>query len=226
MEELADSIKTKSLSNALESLTEQVSQPIKIKFSVDRGKNSQYSANIFLQVLEISSITLKDLEELPHLRESLQHLSEGIRSSTKQLCEALARKVKALNPSINAVETFQEMFIAVEEASTYTLWLTLDETSLEAFQEKIVGLLEVTLRLMIFWDQELIKSFKASIVKIKQPLYKMKKTQLLHEILMLYKVYLNFRTFEFDVVSKIACYRNLLSNSETFPKNSRDVWAT
>ena len=128
------------------------------------------------------------MEEQPPMRESLQHLSQGIRSTTKQLCEILAKKVKALNPSINNFETFQEMFIAVEEASTYTLWLTLDETSLEAFQEKIAGLLEVLLWLMIFWDQELIKSFKHSISLIKHPLYKMKKTQFLQEIIVCYKV--------------------------------------
>ncbi|XP_046641800.1 uncharacterized protein LOC124327034 [Daphnia pulicaria] len=164
MEDLADGIKTKSLTNALELLTEQV--------------------------LEISSLTTKDLEEKPHLRQSLEHLSDGIRLSTQQLCDLLARKLKNLNPSINTFETFKEMLMTAEEAATYSLWLTADETSLETFQEKIAGLLEVLLRIFVFWDQQLIKSFQHSINYLKEPLYNMRNTQFLHEILSLYKEFI------------------------------------
>lgn len=144
-----------------------------------------------MKVLEISSLTVKDLQEQSHLRESLQHLSDGIRMSTRQLCDILAKKVKDLNPSINTFEAFKEMFITAEEASTYSLWLTADETSLEAFQDKIAGLLEVLLRLIIFWDQELILSFQLSIKHLKQPLYCIRKSQHLREIISAYKVNLN-----------------------------------
>jgi len=78
--------------------------------------------------------------------------------------------------------------MTAEEASTYSLWLTADETSLETFQEKIAGLLEVLLRIVVFWDQQLIKSFQNSISYLKEPLYNMRSTQFLHEILSLYKV--------------------------------------
>ncbi len=78
--------------------------------------------------------------------------------------------------------------MTAEEASTYSLWLTADETSLETFQEKIAGLLEVLLRIVVFWDQQLIKSFQHSINYLKEPLYNMRNTQFLHEILSLYKV--------------------------------------
>ncbi|KAI9561728.1 hypothetical protein GHT06_012689 [Daphnia sinensis] len=164
MEDLADGIKTKSLTNALESLTEQV--------------------------LEISSLTVKDLEEKPQLRQSLQHLSDGIRTSTQELCGILARKVKNLNPSVNTFHTFREMLMTAEEASTYSLWLTADETSLETFQEKIAGLLEVLLRIVVFWDQQLIKSFQESINSLKEPLCSMRHTQFLHDIMSLYKEFI------------------------------------
>lgn len=164
MEDLADGIKTKSLTNALESLTEQV--------------------------IEISSLTIKDLEEKPQLRQSLQHLSDGIRTSTQELCGTLARKVKNLNPSVNTFHTFREMLMTAEEASTYSLWLTADETSLETFQEKIAGLLEVLLRIVVFWDQQLIKSFQESIKCLKEPLYSMRHTQFLRDIMSLYKEFI------------------------------------
>ncbi|XP_057376262.1 uncharacterized protein LOC130697379 [Daphnia carinata] len=164
MEDLADGIKTKSLTNALESLTEQV--------------------------LEISSLTIKDLEEKPQLRQSLQHLSDGIRTSTQELCGILARKVKNLNPSVNTFHTFREMLMTAEEASTYSLWLTADETSLETFQEKIAGLLEVLLRIVVFWDQQLIKSFQESINCLKEPLCSMRHTQILRDIMSLYKEFI------------------------------------
>jgi hypothetical protein len=138
--------------------------------------------------LEISSLTTKDLEAKPHLRQSLEHLSDGIRLSTRQLCDLLAWKIKNLNPSINTFETFKEMLMTAEEAATYSLWLTADETSLETFQEKIAGLLEVLLRIVVFWDQQLIKNFQNSIIYLKEPLYNMRNTQFLHEILSLYKV--------------------------------------
>ena len=133
-------------------------------------------------------MSVKDIQEQPHLRQSLQHLSDGIRVSVRQLCEILARKVKGLNATINTYDTFKEMFLAAEEASTYSLWLTADETSLEMFQEKIAGLLEVLLRLIVFWDQELIKSFQQSINCLRNPLHNMRKSQFLHEIMSSYKV--------------------------------------
>ena len=133
----------------------------------------------FVQVLEISSLTMKDLEAKPHLRQSLEHLSDGIRLSTRQLCDLLAWKIKNL---------------------TYSLWLTADETSLETFQEKIAGLLEVLLRIIVFWDQQLIKSFQNSIIYLKEPLYNMRNTQFLHEILSLYKVRLSYLVITFEMI--------------------------
>lgn len=149
-------------------------------------------------------MTIKDLEEKPQLRQSLQHLSDGIRTSTQELCGILARKVKNLNPSVNTFHTFREMLMTAEEASTYSLWLTADETSLETFQEKIAGLLEVLLRIVVFWDQQLIKSFQESIKCLKEPLYSMRHTQFLRDIMSLYKVYKN-NLLKFQTILIVSC---------------------
>lgn len=128
------------------------------------------------------------MQEQPHLKESLEHLSEGIRLSTKQLCEILAKKFKTLQSSTDTCDAFKEALVTAEEAAAYSLWLTADETSLEDFQEKIAGLLEVVLKLFVFWDQEIVRNFQDSIINLRKPLQNIRKTQFLHEIISSYKV--------------------------------------
>ena len=140
------------------------------------------------QVLEISSLTINDYCEQDNLDEMLQHMSRGIKKTTTNLCLILEKKIKLLNPSLKTPEKLKAMITIAEEAAGFSLELTLDEASLEEFQEKIVWLLESVLKLMILWDQELILNLKQNIEGLRLPLIEMRKTQFVKEIVSLYKV--------------------------------------
>ena len=140
------------------------------------------------QVLEISSLTINDYCEQDNLDEMLQHMSRGIKKTTTNLCLILEKKIKLLNPSLKTPEKLKAMMTIAEEAAGFSLELTLDEASLEEFQEKIVWLLESVLKLMILWDQELILNLKQNIEGLRLPLIEMRKTQFVKEIVSLYKV--------------------------------------
>ena len=138
--------------------------------------------------MEISSLTINDYCEQDNLDEMLQHMSRGIKKTTTNLCLILEKKIKLLNPSLKTPEKLKAMITIAEEAAGFSLELTLDEASLEEFQEKIVWLLESVLKLMILWDQELILNLKQNIEGLRLPLIEMRKTQFVKEIVSLYKV--------------------------------------
>ena len=140
------------------------------------------------QVLEISSLTINEYCVQDNLDEMLQHMSRGIKKTTTNLCLILEKKIKLLNPSLKTPEKLKAMITIAEEAAGFSLELTLDEASLEEFQEKIVWLLESVLKLMILWDQELILNLKQNIEGLRLPLIEMRKTQFVKEIVSLYKV--------------------------------------
>jgi len=140
------------------------------------------------QVLEISSLTIKDLLEQPNLREKLLHLSEGIQSSAKHLCGILGKKLNTLEPSNHEFISLKELILVAEDASKFSLDLALDADNLEEFQDKIAVLLEVVLKLIILWDRELITDLQLSIVSLRKTLISIRKTQFLHEIISYYKV--------------------------------------
>lgn len=138
--------------------------------------------------MEISSLTINDYCQQDNLDEMLQHMSRGIKKTTTNLCLILEKKIKLLNPSLKTPEKLKAMMTIAEEAAGFSLELTLDDASLEEFQEKIVWLLESVLKLMILWDQELILNLKQNIEGLRLPLIEMRKTQFVKEIVTLYKV--------------------------------------
>lgn len=138
--------------------------------------------------MEIGSLTLKDLQEKPHLQQNLVHLSEGMGTAAHHLCEVLKRKLKSLNPSCNVDTALNELLLAVHEASLFSLELTEDVNNLEDFQDRIAMLLEEILKLVVLWDREIINSFQQSINSLRKPLIGIRKTQFLHEIVSHYKV--------------------------------------
>ena len=89
-------------------------------------------------------------------------------------------------------EKLQAMATIAEEASNFSLELSLNEVSLEEFQDKIVWLLESVLKLMIFWDQELVLCLEKNIENLRIPLVEMRNTQFVKELVSLFKVILKY----------------------------------
>lgn len=140
------------------------------------------------QVLEISSLTIEDIEKLSDAEKMLQHLSDGLRSSSQNFMETILLKLKHINPTANHFEIIRPLQQATEAVAASSLTLLADLSLLEPFQEKIADLLEVIMKMILHWDRELINVLQQMLANLRKPLIGLRKTQILHEVLCLYKV--------------------------------------
>lgn len=140
------------------------------------------------QVLEISSLTIEDIEKLSDAEKMLQHLSDGLRSSSQNFMETILLKLKHINPTANHFEIIRPLQRATEAVAASSLTLLADLSLLEPFQEKIADLLEVIMKMILHWDRELINVLQQMLANLRKPLIGLRKTQILHEVLCLYKV--------------------------------------
>lgn len=80
------------------------------------------------------------------------------------------------------------MLEVAEEISTTCLWLTFEDSSLEAFQEKVACLLESILQILVLWDQEVIISLRKLINILRNTLFQMRKADTAQDLVNLYRV--------------------------------------
>lgn len=124
--------------------------------------------------------------------ENVQHLSKGIIASTQTFCDILDKKLKYLNPTSIHFKCLKKLLQAAEDVSTSSLQLAKPfENNLEKFQEKTAGFLELMLEVILVWDQEVIVNLKNMTENIRKALVGLSKTQVLHEMVAFYKVWLD-----------------------------------
>lgn len=175
--------------------------------------------------MEISSIVLQDLEDKPNLMENVQHLSKGIIASTQTFYNILDKKLKYLNPHSIHFKCLKKLLQAAEDVSASSLQLAKPfEKSLEQFQEKTAGFLELMLEVILVWDREVILSLKNMTENIRKPLISLGKTQVLPEMVSLYKVCSDTIILDLDLIYFDNYSRSSLYNLLNLGNNYVEEW--
>lgn len=155
---------------------------------IEGWENHKRLTYFYLKIIEVNSLTLRDLQERTELTENLEHLSDGIGKSSKHFCECLGRKLKLLNPTLNTSELFQDMLKVAEEISTNCHLLIFGEIELETFQDKLAGLLEAVLKLLALWDQEVVIGLRKLINYQRNTLVQIRKASKAQGLVNFYRV--------------------------------------